>query len=307
MGLAKNVLTNVHGISTAKAIWEELEELYQTTGASNRVYLKEQFHTLQIKEDTSISDHLSILNGIVSELESIGVKIDDEDQVLRLIWSLPPFYEHMKPILIHGKEKIIFSEVTSKFLIEERKLVGGKNNSSENLILFNAAEKSKNFTRKKVGVCWMCRQSRHVKKNCPKGGASSTSGSRSVDGDTDNNSNIISLSPWEMIFSELRQVRPYGMSLSCHNRGYINISGSTNLHMGIGLTLMQGGGNSCRWLMNFRKSQMWRLHYKFSAILISTWVEVKCLELFYSECICFLWWSMIAKVMKNLHRNGVWL
>lgn len=79
MGLAKNVLTNVHGISTAKAIWEELEELYQTTGASNRVYLKEQFHTLQIKEDTSISDHLSILNGIVSEVELIGVKIDGEN------------------------------------------------------------------------------------------------------------------------------------------------------------------------------------------------------------------------------------
>lgn len=56
---------------------------------------------------------------------------------------------------------------------------------------------------------------------------------------------ILSLSPWEMIFSESRQVCPYDMSLSCHNRGYINISGSINLHMGIGLTLMQGGGNSC--------------------------------------------------------------
>lgn len=147
-----------------------------------------------MKEDTSISYHLSILNGIFFELESIGVEIDDEDQVLRLIWSLPPFYEHMKPILIHEKEEIIFFQVTSKFLIEERKLVGGRNNSSENLVLFNAVEKSKNFTRKKVGVCWMCGQSRHVKKNCSKGGAGSTNGSRSVDGDTDNDSNIISLS-----------------------------------------------------------------------------------------------------------------
>lgn len=98
----------MHGISTTKVIWEEIEELYQITGASNRVYLKEQFHTLQMKEDTSISYHLSILNGIFFELESIGVEIDDEDQVLRLIWSLPPFYEHMKPILIHEKEEIIF-------------------------------------------------------------------------------------------------------------------------------------------------------------------------------------------------------
>ena len=39
--LAKNVLANIHGISTAKELWEKLEELYQTKGVSNRVYLKE--------------------------------------------------------------------------------------------------------------------------------------------------------------------------------------------------------------------------------------------------------------------------
>ena len=48
-----------------------------------------------MQEDTKISDHLSALNGIVSELKSIGVEIDDEDKALRIIWSLPPFYEHM--------------------------------------------------------------------------------------------------------------------------------------------------------------------------------------------------------------------
>lgn len=47
---------------------------------------------------------------------------DDEDHALRVTWSLPRSYKHMKPLLIHGKEKIIFSEVTSKFLCEERRL-----------------------------------------------------------------------------------------------------------------------------------------------------------------------------------------
>ncbi|KAL2513195.1 Oxysterol-binding protein-related protein 1C [Abeliophyllum distichum] len=53
---------------------------------------------------TKISDHLKVFNGIVSELEAIGVKLDDEDKVLRLIWSLPSSYEHIKPILMYGKE-----------------------------------------------------------------------------------------------------------------------------------------------------------------------------------------------------------
>ena len=33
--LAKNVLVNVQGISTAKELWEKLEELYQSKGISN--------------------------------------------------------------------------------------------------------------------------------------------------------------------------------------------------------------------------------------------------------------------------------
>jgi hypothetical protein len=133
--LAKNVLANVQGMSTAKELWEKLEEMYQTKGISNHVYLKEQFHTLRMIESATILDHLSILNGIVSKLETLRVKMDDEDKALRLILSLPSSYEHMKPILIDGKEKILFSEVTSKLLLEERRLSGGQNSTPENLAL----------------------------------------------------------------------------------------------------------------------------------------------------------------------------
>lgn len=83
--------------------------MYQAKGVSNIIYLKEQFHTLRINKGINIFDHLSVLNGIVSELEAIAVKLHDEDITLRLIWSLPPFYEHMKPILVYGKDKIVFS------------------------------------------------------------------------------------------------------------------------------------------------------------------------------------------------------
>ncbi|KAL5736180.1 hypothetical protein ACOSQ2_030968 [Xanthoceras sorbifolium] len=133
--LAKNVLANVHGIHSAKELWEKLEGLYQAKGISNRLYLKEQFHTLRMEEGAKISDHLSVLNGIVSELESIGVEIEDEDKALRLILSLPSSYEHMKPILVYGKETLNFTEVTGKLLSEERRLKGGGRTSSEDTAL----------------------------------------------------------------------------------------------------------------------------------------------------------------------------
>ena len=155
--LAKNVLANVARWSSTKKLWEKLEEMYQAKSLSNRLYLKEQFHKLQMEEGTKISDHLSALNGIVSELESIGVKIDDEDKALRPIRSLPPSYEHMQTILIYGKDNVNFSEVTSKLISEERRLKNGENKSSESTSLSVCENGRKNKGSKKKIICSGCR------------------------------------------------------------------------------------------------------------------------------------------------------
>ncbi|KAL4579351.1 hypothetical protein LXL04_015493 [Taraxacum kok-saghyz] len=175
LSLAKNVLANVHGISTTKELWEKLEQLYQGKGISNRLYLKEQFHTLRMNGDTKISDHLSVLNNIVSELEAIGVKVEDEDKALRLILSLPSSYEHMKPILMYGKETLKYADVTGKLLSEEKKLESsGHTSSSEGMFLVSGKGKKK-FSQK-TPVCWRCGRTGHVKRNCPDG-ADSVKGS----------------------------------------------------------------------------------------------------------------------------------
>ena len=142
---------------------------------------------------TTVSDHLSVLNGIVANLECIGIKIDEEDQALRLIWSLPHSYEHMKPILIHGKDKISLSEVTGKLLFEEKGLSGSYNSDSyihneSHVVVAHGGRKNNSG---KI-VCWGCGQQGHTKRNFPKGGAGSANGSRSVRGDTDDEANIIS-------------------------------------------------------------------------------------------------------------------
>ncbi|CAK8536318.1 unnamed protein product [Lathyrus sativus] len=106
-------------------------------------------------EHTKVSDHLSVLNSIVYELEIIGVKIDDEDKDLRLIWSLPYSYQHIKSVLIYGNETLSFEEVSSKIISEERRLKGEENTSSNSVLVARGRSyvKKNNETHLK---CWKC-------------------------------------------------------------------------------------------------------------------------------------------------------
>ena len=71
--------------------------------------------------------------------------IFDEDKALRLIWSLPTFNEHMKPISMYGKDTVIYSKVTTKLLSEERRLGSDKSVSTVENALVVEEGKKKNF------------------------------------------------------------------------------------------------------------------------------------------------------------------
>ncbi|CAI8587261.1 unnamed protein product [Vicia faba] len=58
-----------------------------------------------------------------------------KDKVLKLIWSLPSSYEHIKPVLIYRKETLSFEEVASKIISEERRLKGEDNTLSNSVLV----------------------------------------------------------------------------------------------------------------------------------------------------------------------------
>ena len=136
---------------------------------------------------TEISDHLSILNGIVSELETIGVKIYDEDKALRLIWSLPFSYENMKHILMYGKDTLNFEEVTGKIIFEEKRIKCESPNSMDSVMVARSGSGWRKNHGKNM-TCWKCGKFGHVMKNFPCGESSKGS---------EEDSNLISLAVGE--------------------------------------------------------------------------------------------------------------
>lgn len=61
-----------------------------TKSLTNKLYLKHRLFMLRMSEGTSIKSHLDEFNSIITDLRSIDVNIEEEDEALLLLCSLPP-------------------------------------------------------------------------------------------------------------------------------------------------------------------------------------------------------------------------
>ena len=78
---------------TTHAMWIKLEQLYMTKSLPTRIYLKQKFYSFKMDEDKSMDDNVDKFTKLVNDLESLDVKIDDEDHAIFLLNSLPKLYE----------------------------------------------------------------------------------------------------------------------------------------------------------------------------------------------------------------------
>jgi hypothetical protein len=92
LSLSPEVLREVTNAKSAAKLWKKLEELYMTKSLANKLRLKKHLYAIRMVEGTSIQSHLNEFNSICVDLESLNVKIDDEDKAILLVVSLPPFF-----------------------------------------------------------------------------------------------------------------------------------------------------------------------------------------------------------------------
>lgn len=72
-------------------LWDKLKSRYKSKSLINQLSLKKQLYALQMSEGANFMDHLEEFNRLVTELETIGAKIAEEDEVIILLVSLPSF------------------------------------------------------------------------------------------------------------------------------------------------------------------------------------------------------------------------
>ncbi|KAK2965407.1 hypothetical protein RJ640_001484 [Escallonia rubra] len=189
LNLAPKVKYQVLTETSTTALWQKLEKIYMSKSLSNRLYLKKDLYQLRMEEGSDLGDHISEFNRLVSQLSSIDVKLEEEDQAILLLSSLPKSYETLKTTLLIGKETLLVDDVMSALMDSSR--VNGTSSSNQGDGLAVRYEnknghgrgrgrsrnrnsghgkdmsKSRGKQNKSSIECWYCKEIGHIARKCP--------------------------------------------------------------------------------------------------------------------------------------------
>ncbi|KAG8489413.1 hypothetical protein CXB51_017856 [Gossypium anomalum] len=118
--LVNTVLQKVLMEKTSSSLWKRLETLYATKSLVNRLVLKQRLFTFRMNEGELLRDHISQFITLLNDLNNVEDHIDDEDQAMLLLCSLPPSYKSFRETLIYGRDKLSFEDVKGHLLSRDK-------------------------------------------------------------------------------------------------------------------------------------------------------------------------------------------
>ncbi|VFQ60637.1 unnamed protein product [Cuscuta campestris] len=145
-----------------------------------RLYLKKRLFGLQMAEEANFNGHLDEFNKITTELESIDVKIEEEDKALLLLASLPSSFDNIVTTLLFGKETLKFDEVVAALLMNETRRGGNGVSNDGQALVAKGAGRERGRSKERGGAsqrfqsssksfrCYYCDEEGHFKRDCPK-------------------------------------------------------------------------------------------------------------------------------------------
>ena len=177
--LSKDVAFNILKEKTAKNIMDALSNMYEKPSAANKVFLIRDLVNTRMKEGSSVTVHINNMNSILSRLESVQIKFEDEVQALLLLSSLPDSWSGTVTAVTSsaGSKKLTFEGIRDLILGEAVR----RNNSGESSSgLLNVGRGRSNNRGGRSGnrrrsqskarndvICWNCKEVGHFRNQCP--------------------------------------------------------------------------------------------------------------------------------------------
>ncbi|PKA49510.1 Retrovirus-related Pol polyprotein from transposon TNT 1-94 [Apostasia shenzhenica] len=130
-----------------------------------------------MSEGANLLEHMNVFSKMISQLRSINVKLEEENEALLLLSSLPKSYDHLVTTILYGKDTLKVEEVNATLLSNE---VRNKQSTGESLTVKTSQDRgrSKNkfgnqyryrsISKENDNRCYYCKKEGHWKRDCPK-------------------------------------------------------------------------------------------------------------------------------------------
>lgn len=71
--------------------------------SQNKLFIKKRLFRFESRPGTTMNDHITAFNQLVSDLFNLDKTFKNEDLVVMLLSSLPDEFEYLEPTLLHSK------------------------------------------------------------------------------------------------------------------------------------------------------------------------------------------------------------
>ncbi|KAF3665269.1 Retrovirus-related Pol polyprotein from transposon TNT 1-94 [Capsicum annuum] len=144
-----------------------------TKSLISKLHLKQRLYSHRMCKGASLENHLSIFKEIVSDLETLEVKYDEEDLGLILLCSFPASYTTFRDTILYSHDTLTIDEVYDELFFKKKikHLVNGSKTQEDGLIVQGRTRernsgvgdrfRSKSKNRKKT--CNYCKKKGHIK------------------------------------------------------------------------------------------------------------------------------------------------
>lgn len=182
--LSNSILQDVMKEKTAAALWLKLESLCMTKSLPRKLELKQRLYLHRMNDGDSLDDHINNFKEIVSDLESLEVKYEDDDLALILLCSLPTSYSGFRDTILYSHDTITIQEVYDSLYSKvkiDRRLTGTSESKAEGLTAaargrsqdkYSGGKYEKNRGRSKSRgrgkTCNYCKKPGHIMADCYK-------------------------------------------------------------------------------------------------------------------------------------------
>ena len=104
-----------------KEAWDALRKQFERETLANKLYLKKRYFRCVMSEGTPVQKHLKYMKEISDQLAAIGKPVDEDDQVVALLGSLPPSYSTLVTALEARIDDLTLDFVQQSLINEEQK------------------------------------------------------------------------------------------------------------------------------------------------------------------------------------------